>query len=68
MGQKSSSKDESDMLSVNEVAVKLRISRWTVHRLLREGRLGSVKIGSRRLVPRRSLEEFEKHLENGKGE
>ena len=63
MQQISSGDKKPDMLSVNEVAVNLGISRWTVNRLLKTGQLRSGKIGKRRLVLRRSLEEFKKRLE-----
>lgn len=54
-----------DMLTVKDVCAKLRISRWMVHRLIRSGALASVKIGTRRLIPRHSLEAYEKQLEEG---
>jgi excisionase family DNA binding protein len=41
-----------------EAAALLGISRSNVYQLLRDGRLTSVRIGSRRLIPRASLESF----------
>jgi excisionase family DNA binding protein len=63
MGQQPSDNGMSDMLTVKDVCSILQVSRWTVHQLVRSGRLGSVKIGSRRLIPRHSLDEFEQVLE-----
>jgi excisionase family DNA binding protein len=53
----------ADLLTVKNVCEKLNVSRWMVHGLLRSGLLASVKIGSRRLIPRHSLEAYEKRLE-----
>lgn len=39
------------LLTVDEVARTFRVSRRTVDRWLRRGRIGSCKIGGRRLVP-----------------
>lgn len=41
---------EPVLITVNEAAEALRIGRTTVYRLIREGQLGTVQIGSRRLV------------------
>ena len=38
------------MLTVNEACRSLRISKWTLYRLKNEGRLKTVKIGTRRLI------------------
>jgi excisionase family DNA binding protein len=43
---------------VTEAAVLLGISRTNVYYLMNDGRLGSVRIGSRRLIPRAALESF----------
>lgn len=56
-----------DMLTVQEVCEKLRISRWAVNKLIRSKQLASVKIGSRRLVPQHSLEAYERRLEGKEG-
>jgi len=63
MEEQSRNDNRADMLTVKEVCEKLRVSRWMVHRLVRSGQLASVKIGSRRLIPRHSLEAYEKRLE-----
>jgi excisionase family DNA binding protein len=58
---------DTDMMTVLEVGTSLRISRWSVYKLLRRGLLASVKIGDRRLVPRHSLEEFVRRIEEEGG-
>lgn len=41
-----------ELLTVDEVAARLRVSRWTVYRLIKERDLVSVKVGScRRVAP-----------------
>lgn len=52
-------------LGVAETAALLGVSRTTVHALLRSGRLRSVKIGARRLIP---VAEVERLLEQGTAE
>lgn len=44
--------------TVHEIAEKLKISHWMVHRLIREKTLHSIQIGTRRLVPATDLEEY----------
>lgn len=56
-----------DMLTVNDVCEKLQVSRWMVNELRRSGQLPSVKIGSRRLFPRHSVEAYERRLEGKEG-
>lgn len=46
------------LLTVRETADQLKTSEWTVHKLIRERQLGSIKIGARRLVPYDALETF----------
>jgi excisionase family DNA binding protein len=55
-------RDATDLLTVQEVAEGLRISRWTVYQLIRSGQLESVKIGRRRLLLQSSLEEYVRRL------
>ncbi|WP_026412828.1 helix-turn-helix domain-containing protein [Actinomadura oligospora] len=45
------------VLTVDEAAERLRVSRWTVYNLIRSNQLRTVKIGRRRLVPVSSLVE-----------
>ena len=42
--------------SILETAHTLNLSRATVYRLLTQGKIASIKIGSRRLIPRSSIE------------
>lgn len=67
MEQQLNSDHETDMLTVVDVCEKLQVSRWTVYQLMRNGRLSSVKIGKRRLVPKHRLEEFVRRLEESRG-
>ena len=43
---------------VSEAASMLGISRTNVYHLMNDGRIGSVHIGARRLIPRTALETF----------
>jgi excisionase family DNA binding protein len=45
-------------VSVDEAARLLGLGRSNVFKLLESGEIRSVKVGSRRLVPRKALEEF----------
>lgn len=45
------------VITVDEAAKKLRISRWTLYTLIRSNRLKTIKIGRRRLVPVDALAE-----------
>ena len=49
--------ENTELLTVQEAAQRLRISRWLLYELIRSGRLRTVKIGSRRLVPPAALRE-----------
>jgi excisionase family DNA binding protein len=44
--------------SIVETAHALNLSRATLHRLLAEGKIASIKIGSRRLILRSSIEDL----------
>ena len=46
------------LLSVPETASALGIGTTTVKKLIRDGQLGSVKIGDRRLVPAEAAQAF----------
>jgi excisionase family DNA binding protein len=46
------------LVSTAEAADALSLSRRHVHRLIDEGRLASVRVGRRRLVPRAELTRF----------
>jgi excisionase family DNA binding protein len=45
------------LLTVDEAAEHLRVSRWTVYNLIRSNQLRTVKIGRRRLVTLAALSE-----------
>lgn len=55
------------MLTVPEACERLRISKWTLYRLIQSGRLTSVKIGSRRLISVSSIAKFIEQLESEAG-
>ena len=54
--------DRKLLYTVEDVAEQLSIGRTVVFRLIRDGQLQSVKIGSRRLVARSSVEAFVRSL------
>ena len=45
------------LLTIDEAAASLRVSRWSVYNLIRSGQLRTIKIGRRRLVPMNALTE-----------
>ena len=53
------------LLTVQEAADRLRISRWSVYNLIRAKQLRTIKIGRRRLVTPAALAEYIKVLEGG---
>ena len=61
--------DESEippvMYRVEEAATALRLSRSLLYELIRSGRLRTVKVGSRRLVPVEALAECVAMLQDG---
>ena len=52
------SNTEPLLLTVPESAKLLNVSRVTVFKLLRAGRLASLKIGAKRMIPRQELDRF----------
>lgn len=50
--------DEPVVLSIREAANKLRVSEWFVRDLARNGKLRSIKVGRRRLIPVVAITEF----------
>jgi excisionase family DNA binding protein len=50
------SKHDDRFLRIDEVAIEARVSPSTVRHWLRVGRLQSVKLGKRRVVPRDAFE------------
>lgn len=58
--------DSPDLLTVNDAAGRLSISRATLYDLLRAGQLRSVSIGRARRIPAADLDDFVKRLrQNG---
>ena len=53
------------LLTVQEAADQLRISRWSVYNLIRANELRTVRIGRRRLVTPAALADYIKMLEGG---
>lgn len=51
-------KDYSDILSVQEVAAALNISKNTAYRLIREKRIGCKHIGRKIIVPKACLVDY----------
>jgi excisionase family DNA binding protein len=47
----------NDVLTIDEAAEQLRVSRWTLYNLIRTNQLRTIKIGRRRLVPASALTE-----------
>ncbi|MBK6291628.1 MAG: helix-turn-helix domain-containing protein [Candidatus Kapabacteria bacterium] len=47
-----------DLLSINETADYLRVTRTTVNRLIRSGALTGTHVGRRHLITRKSIENY----------
>ncbi|MBP2322675.1 excisionase family DNA binding protein [Kibdelosporangium banguiense] len=48
----------SDLLTIDEAREKLRISRWSLYRLIQQRQIASIRIGRRRLVPNVAIDKF----------
>jgi excisionase family DNA binding protein len=46
------------VLTIEEACKALRVSKWSVYQLIRSGKLKTIKIGSRRVVPVAALHEL----------
>lgn len=46
------------LLTIPEACEQLRVSRWSIYRLLNENKLKSVRILGRRLIPRAEMDSF----------
>jgi excisionase family DNA binding protein len=46
------------LLTLNEVCEHLRISKWSVHQLINNRRLKTVRLGTRRLVAPEDFKDF----------
>lgn len=47
-----------NLLTVDEATEQLRISRWTIYKLIRSGELKTLTIASRRFVTSEDIEKF----------
>lgn len=56
--------DDRVLLGVPDAARLLSLGRSSVYQLMSSGSLASVKVGARRLVPRRAIEVFAAECEN----
>jgi excisionase family DNA binding protein len=56
LGGEGSSRDAQHVLTVDEAAVLLRVSRNTAYEAVKRGEIPAVKIGRRLLIPRAALE------------
>lgn len=55
------------MLTMEEACQYLRVSKWTLYRLIQKNKLKTIKIGSRRLIRMQTLLAFIDQLEEGLG-
>lgn len=55
-------RSEDIVLTVAETAKRLKVSAWTINRLIRERTLGSIQIGARRLVPSSDIDAYIERL------
>jgi excisionase family DNA binding protein len=53
------------LLTMQEAAEWLRVSKWSVYSLIHANQLHTIKIGRRRLVSRKALDECVKQLAKG---
>jgi excisionase family DNA binding protein len=56
---------EGHLLTVQEAADWLRVSRWSVYNLIHSNQLRTIKIGRRRLVSLDALRQCVEHLGEG---
>jgi excisionase family DNA binding protein len=56
--QRQGSSPNSAVLTAREACEYLRISKWTLYKLIRGCQIKAMKIGNRRLVRRKSLENY----------
>jgi excisionase family DNA binding protein len=52
----------SRLMTIDEARDKLRISRWSIYRLINDRQLKTITIGSRRLIAPQDLDEFMQRL------
>jgi excisionase family DNA binding protein len=54
-----STENEKRMLGIDTLAARWDMSKWTVRRLITDGKLRSITIGARRLIPMVEVERVE---------
>lgn len=52
----------SRLMTIDEARDKLRISRWSIYRLINDRQLKTITIGSRRLIAPQDLDDFMQKL------
>jgi excisionase family DNA binding protein len=62
MSARSSMPELDHLFTMDEAAAWLRVSRWSLYNLIRDGHLRTIRIGRRRLVTRAALTECVKLL------
>jgi excisionase family DNA binding protein len=53
------------MISIQEAAARLGVSRFLLHRLIAENEIPSIKLGARRLIPRAVIDAMVAGTYNG---
>lgn len=56
------------LLTIPEACTELRISRWSIYRLIQSNQLATVTIGRRRFVPKIALDDFIESLQRQGGQ
>ena len=51
-----------ELLTVAEACTELRVSKWTLYQYIRSRQLASVKLRSRRLIPRSAIRDLIERL------
>jgi excisionase family DNA binding protein len=49
---------DDELLTVGEACAELRVSKWTLYQYIHSRQLASVKLRSRRLIPRSAIREL----------
>lgn len=57
-GNSNAARSDIELLTVPEACNALRISKWSLYRLIHRRQLATIKIGARRLVPESSVREL----------
>ena len=56
------------LLTINQVAAMLNLGRTKTYEIVRSGKIKSVKVGSRRLIPRQDVERFVEDISDDKND